>query len=46
MEKVPNVPYVKEQKNSAWRKQNPNNIKMIKKWKRKRKGTVRTQITE
>ena len=36
----------KHHKNSARRKQNPNNTKMIKKWKRKGKGTVRTQITE
>ena len=32
--------------NSGRRKQNLNIIKMIKKWKRKGKGTVRTQIIE
>ena len=36
----------KHHKNSARRKQNLNIIKMIKKWKRKGKGTVRTQIIE
>ena len=36
----------KHHKNSARRKQNPNNTKMIKKWKRKGKGNVRSQITE
>ena len=36
----------KHHENSAQRKQNPNNTKMIKKWNRKGKGTVRTQITE
>ena len=36
----------KHHENSARRKQNLNNTKMIKKWKRKGKGTVRTQITE
>ena len=36
----------KHHENSARRKQNLNNTKMIKTWKRKGKGTVRTQITE
>ena len=36
----------KHHEKSARRKQNPNNTKMIKKWKRKGKGNVRTQITE
>ena len=36
----------KHHKNSARHKQNLNIIKMIKKWKRKGKGTVRTQTSE
>ena len=36
----------KHHEKSARCKQNPNNTKMIKKWKRKGKETVRTQITE
>ena len=36
----------KHHKKSAPRKQNLNIIKMIKKWKRKREGTVRTQAIE
>ena len=38
--------FCKPHKNSARSKENPNNTKMIKKWKRKGKGTERTQITE
>ena len=40
------VSFWKHHENSARRKENPNNTKMIEKWKRKRKETVRTQITE
>ena len=40
------VSFCKHHKNSARSKENPNNTKMIKKWKRKGKGTERTRITE